>query len=184
MLGEENKPVLVYDEANGLLYPSDIRPRDDFKEKKIEEILRDKTLKVRFLTPTRIVYNGQLVKNLTFFIFLKGVISRVNDLIFLYSSIDNFEYPKDAKENLLNNDFNFRELLELSKQIEIKEDNLYWFDWKRYSKRQNRKMTLGGLMGEIIFEGNFSKFIPFLILGEYLHIGKNTTFGLGKYLIE
>ncbi|MDI7261613.1 MAG: CRISPR system precrRNA processing endoribonuclease RAMP protein Cas6, partial [Thermodesulfobacteriota bacterium] len=33
------------------------------------------------------------------------------------------------------------------------------------------------------FEGDFEPFMPFLLLGEFIHVGKGTSFGLGKYEI-
>ncbi|MCE8429907.1 MAG: CRISPR system precrRNA processing endoribonuclease RAMP protein Cas6 [Candidatus Methanoperedens sp.] len=45
------------------------------------------------------------------------------------------------------------------------------------------KLKMGGFLGEITFEGDLNEFMPFLKLGEYLHIGKGTVFGLGKYEI-
>jgi len=44
-------------------------------------------------------------------------------------------------------------------------------------------MKLGGFLGNITFEGDLKEFIPFIKLGEYIHIGKQTSFGLGKYEI-
>jgi hypothetical protein len=44
-------------------------------------------------------------------------------------------------------------------------------------------MTFGGLIGTITYAGNFDDFKPYLILGEHIHIGKNCTFGQGKYNI-
>jgi len=44
-------------------------------------------------------------------------------------------------------------------------------------------MKLGGFVGNITFEGDLKEFLPFVKLGEYIHIGKQTSFGLGKYEI-
>ena len=46
-----------------------------------------------------------------------------------------------------------------------------------------KKLKMGGFLGEITFEGDLAEFLPFLKLGEYLHIGKGTVYGLGKYEI-
>ena len=45
-------------------------------------------------------------------------------------------------------------------------------------------MKLGGLIGDIVFEGEKNLFLPYLVpifLCEELHVGKGTSFGLGKY---
>jgi CRISPR/Cas system endoribonuclease Cas6 (RAMP superfamily) len=44
-------------------------------------------------------------------------------------------------------------------------------------------MKLGGVVGEITYEGDITAFMPYLKAGEILHIGKGTSFGLGKYQI-
>ena len=59
-----------------------------------------------------------------------------------------------------------------------------WIDWERYSNRQETKMKLGGFIGSITFEGDLEPFLPFLLLGEYIHVGKGTSFGLWEYEIE
>jgi CRISPR/Cas system endoribonuclease Cas6 (RAMP superfamily) len=58
---------------------------------------------------------------------------------------------------------------------------LRWVDWERYSARQDTRMTLGGFMGTATFAGELDVFMPLLRLGEVVHVGKGTAFGLGKY---
>ena len=77
----------------------------------------------------------------------------------------------------------FKSLIEKSYEVKVKKSNLRWFDWERYSNRQETKMMMGGFKGPITFEGEFELFLPFLLLGEYIHVGKGTSFGLGKYQI-
>ena len=45
-------------------------------------------------------------------------------------------------------------------------------------------MKLGGLIGSITYEGNLDKFLPLLRIGEYIHVGKAVTFGMGRYRIK
>ena len=45
-------------------------------------------------------------------------------------------------------------------------------------------MKLGGFLGRISFKGDLEEFLPVIKAGEYLHVGKACTFGLGKYEIE
>ena len=70
-----------------------------------------------------------------------------------------------------------------AEDVEAITNNLHWIDWERYSNRQQTKMKLGGLIGEITYRGNFQKYLPLIRLGEHIHVGKATTFGLGKYKI-
>ncbi|RKY70285.1 MAG: hypothetical protein DRQ24_09550, partial [Candidatus Latescibacterota bacterium] len=67
--------------------------------------------------------------------------------------------------------------------VQVKASDLRWFDWTRYSSRQNRRMKLGGVLGEICFEGEWQSFLPFILLGEVVHVGKGTSFGLGQYAV-
>ncbi len=62
--------------------------------------------------------------------------------------------------------------------------NLVWRDWSRYSSRQQQKMSLGGVVGTWTLAGNLTPLAPFLRLGEWLHVGKEAAFGLGRYTLE
>lgn len=64
------------------------------------------------------------------------------------------------------------------------EKQLTWRDWKRYSSRQKQEMRLGGVVGTWRLEGDLAPFALFLRLGEWLHVGKETAFGLGRYTQE
>jgi len=65
--------------------------------------------------------------------------------------------------------------------------DLHWFDWTRYSSRQQQEMTLGGVLGNWTLRGStqqISSLWPWFWLGQWLHVGKNATMGLGGYKIE
>ncbi|WP_205126718.1 CRISPR system precrRNA processing endoribonuclease RAMP protein Cas6 [Nitrincola tibetensis] len=74
----------------------------------------------------------------------------------------------------------FQEIKEVANQLECQCD-MKWHDWTRYSSRQNQKMTLGGLVGKIHLSGDLDKIYPLLHIGQWIHLGKNATFGLGCY---
>lgn len=61
---------------------------------------------------------------------------------------------------------------------------LTWRDWTRYSSRQQQKMELGGVVGSWQLTGELTPFLPFLHLGQWLHVGKEAVFGLGGYRLE
>jgi CRISPR-associated endoribonuclease Cas6 len=126
-------------------------------------------LHLRFLTPTRLKFDGSLSPKPEFHILIRNLLRRISLLSYFH-----------CEEEL---GLDFKGIIERSKDIKVKKENLSWFDWERYSNRQETKMKMGGFVGSIIFEGDLEKFIPFLLLGEYIHVGKGTSFGLGKYKI-
>ena len=77
----------------------------------------------------------------------------------------------------------FQSYIEESEKVKTVSNDLQWFDWERYSTRQKQKMTLGDVPGQVKYEGNLESFMQILKLGEYIHVGKGTSFGLGRYEI-
>ena len=77
-----------------------------------------------------------------------------------------------------------RGLIDRARAIEITSHDLYWDDWSRYSGRQHTWMKFGGLLGEITYRGDLTPFLPWLALGEWMHVGGKTSFGLGRYEIQ
>ncbi len=74
----------------------------------------------------------------------------------------------------------------LARQAETLGDarNLRWHDWTRYSSRQQAEMTLGGVVGEWILEGDLRGLAAWLWLGQWIHAGKNATMGMGRYTVS
>ena len=64
------------------------------------------------------------------------------------------------------------------------EKKLKYVKWSRHSSRQGQKIELPGLIGYWHIQGQLKCFLPALYLCEQLHVGKNTTLGLGKYIID
>ena len=128
------------------------------------------TLTVRLLTPTRITHKGQITDQLDFHIFWRRLIGRISASAYFHCG-----------ESL---DLDFKGLIAQAETVETVENTLRWKDWTRYSSRQNQKMQLGGLIGSVTYAGDLEAFLPFVALGKFLHVGKNATFGLGKYRVE
>lgn len=54
----------------------------------------------------------------------------------------------------------------------------------RYSKRKDEKMILRGLKGYVLLKGLSQELLELLLIGELIHIGKNTSFGFGRYHLK
>lgn len=80
-------------------------------------------------------------------------------------------------------DWHFSQLAEQASAVDEQKD-LKWQDWTRRSARQQQTMKLGGVIGDWTLRGNITPFLPALHIGQWLHIGKETVFGLGRYELE
>lgn len=129
--------------------------------------IKNDKLMLNFVTPLRLIEHRKLVSNINFNLLIDKLLQRINAI---------YKYHCDTKKVI-----DSEELLSLSNSINTSFNNLHWQDWERYSNRQKTKMLFGGLVGNIIFKGNFNEFLPYINLGSYIHIGKNCTFGQGKY---
>lgn len=74
----------------------------------------------------------------------------------------------------------------LAMRAESLEDDraLRWVDWTRYSSRQRQTMTLGGVVGTWSLRGDVAPLLPWLWLGQWLHVGKEAVMGMGGYRLE
>ena len=127
------------------------------------------TIELTFKTPLRIKFQNRLEASLPFHILIRAVLRRIASL---YNYHGNGEPPLD-----------YRGLVERAKDIEIKSSALRWFDWKRYSNKQDQRMLMGGIIGKVEYAGDLRPFIPLISFCEKVHVGKQTSFGLGKIVI-
>ena len=159
----------VYDSDSQMVRNLDNALTFDDIVRKAESLPTDE-LTLRLLTPTRITHEGTLTDELPFHVFWRRLIGRISALAYFHCG-----------ESL---ELDFKGLIEKAMSVETTDSTLRWKDWTRYSSRQDRKMQLGGLVGRVTYRGDLAEFVPFAALGAFLHLGKNATFGLGKYRID
>lgn len=124
------------------------------------------TITVRLETPRRLKYQNTLQAQLPFHVLLRAVLRRIASLGTSF----------EAGEPRLD----YRGLVGRAQQVETVQADLQWLDWRRYSNRQDQAMLMGGLTGSVTYEGNLAELQPLFAFAEQVHIGKATTFGLGK----
>jgi hypothetical protein len=127
-------------------------------------------LTLDLLTPTRLVANGVLVKRLTFPVFLRRLLRRLTDLTRTAMG----SHPG----------FDYEALLRQAEDVRVTEDRTRWVDVPSYSSRQSRFTPIGGLLGELTFEGDLKPFAPWLLWGLVAHVGKDATKGGGWYRLR
>ena len=127
-------------------------------------------LTIHLKTPLRFKHRNHLSDKLPFHLLVRTMLRRVDALFTIYGH---------GKPNL-----DFRGLIERAGAVKIASSDLRWSDWRRYSQRQSRAMQMGGLAGSVTYTGDLAEFMPLINCCETLHIGKQTTFGLGKIRLE
>ena len=120
-----------------------------------------------FLTPTRLQVQGRLVEEPGFRALTFAMLRRTLELASFHVSGAEI-------------DWHFRPLLDLASRVSVVRSDLRWQELHRYSNRQERKISLGGFVGTLKLEGDLVPFGPLLRTAEVLHLGKETTFGLGR----
>lgn len=155
---------LVYDYHEQLVH-TDFE-RDNLFAFEREEIKR---VLVRFITPSALKVNGRVSRAIDFPVLLKAVARRVKALSYYHNGKTDDFYHFD---------------LEKAKDIRTVQSALEPYCWKRYSNRQQQEINFDGFIGSLEFAGDLSPFIPLLRMGEVVHVGRGTVYGMGKYLIE
>lgn len=124
---------------------------------------------LEFITPTSIKVDGKWTSNLTFEHLIRNLLRRIRFLSYFHCG-----------EDL---DIDAHALLKAADGI-THQSHLRWLRKDRYSYRAEKSIPMGGFTGPIRFEGDLQPFLPFIFLGEYLHIGHHTAFGFGQYRIN
>lgn len=123
---------------------------------------------LEFVTPTHVIHHGKPIIELTWEMFFRGLLRRASLLAEVHGGT---KWELDYK-NLIDT---------ACSTVKLKSRNLEWQDWERYSNRQERRMKFWGFVGTVVFEGKLQPYLPLIKLGEYLHLGSKTSFGMGKY---
>ena len=132
-----------------------------------------RTATLRFITPVRLKYASKLATPELFSprLFFHAVIGRIEALMAFHQG-----------ERLT---VDFRALLDAASSLEMSRASLRWQDWTRFSARQNTKMAMGGLLGEVTLHGPALETLwPYLFLASICHVGKGTSMGLGQVEVE
>ena len=127
------------------------------------------SLTLKLVTPLRLMANGSIARDIDFHHIFRSALRRISNLMYFHCD----------KELCVD----FKGLIERAEKVKTVRKELSWYDWERYSFRQSIRINMGGLTGTLSVEGELGEFLPFIALGEYIHIGKGTSFGLGKIRI-
>ena len=163
----KNEPIL--DQNNILMAHYRIQTIGDYVRFRTEQIRINEgseRMLMFFYTPLSQKYKGEFLTEFQ----MDAIIKSIQRRIFL---LDCFE-GIDGEEQY--------DMLLPSPKIEYQQP--VFTKVMRYSSRQDRKMPLRGIRGEILLSDVSNLVLPYLAAGELIHIGKNTSFGFGRYMLR
>ncbi|EIC21523.1 Uncharacterized conserved protein (DUF2276) [Thiorhodovibrio frisius] len=161
----------IFNAANGQLIPLETSPPPAPPP-------RPEPLEFELLTPLRIKRGGQYVSQhqLDSRALLGSLIARIALLQELYPD------PSEGTKLSLPDMDHLKQAVD---QVRIEHHELEWVDWTRWSSRQATHMQLGGLLGSLRLTGQgLDQLWPLIVLGQWVHLGKQSSFGLGCYRVK
>jgi len=117
---------------------------------------------VTIMTPMRIMSEGGLLREVSFSPFIRALLRRISSMVYYYGDEEEAEV-----------DFKW-----LAGQSHATGAVAADFRWVEEGSRWS------GLLGSGTFTGVLPEFHPFLLAGEYLHVGKGASFGLGAFRVN
>lgn len=130
------------------------------------------TVPLEFLTPTRLIDQGQLVHKPHFRPLLQRLLERLSSLARTFS-----DTPLEL---------DFGALIEQAKEVRLVQDETRWVELESYSTRLRRTTPIGGFVGRATYQAEddpMGKILKWLIWGQFTHVGKNAVKGDGWYRI-
>ena len=124
------------------------------------------TIALEFFTPTSIKVDGRWTRTLTFEHLIRNLLRRIRFLSYFHCGED---LDVDAPA-----------LIDAARAVKHVFDG-HWLRADRWSYRAESSVPMSGFIGRVRFTGELAPFLPFIYLGEYLHIGHHTAFGHGQY---
>lgn len=150
---------------NGEIYPDRLFLFSAVELQKTCELQPD-TVAISIETPLRLLQEGRPLRELSFSPFIRSLFRRISSLAYYYGGGEM--------------ELDYKWLSNRSTIIENRCSDFHWVDWNGHPGSGR----LSGIVGKGVFNGDLLDFYPFLLLGQYFHVGKGASFGLGKYRLE
>jgi hypothetical protein len=125
---------------------------------------------VDFVTPVRLKSEGRLHTRPEFHVLYRALLRRASALNTCYG-----EEPWET---------DFAGLAGAARSVGLVAATTQSTWRSRYSSRQARDVDLLGCEGQVAYAGDLRPYWPLLQLGEVMHVGKSSTFGLGRYVLR
>lgn len=131
----------------------------------------DEIERVRFATPVRLRRQGNYLNRMDWPFFFGSLVRRLEALHCIFNEGDLL-----GKDRWLALQAGFSKINGIT-------DRLRWYDLKRYSNRQRRKVPMGGLFGDVDLSDSPAWLGEWWRAAAVVHVGKGAAMGLGKIKI-
>ncbi len=163
----QNHPLLEGDAVHMLNYR--IQTLGEYADYRIRRMNRTGCQnRLVFHTPAALKYRGKFLEEYHIEAIWDAVLRRI--------------YMLECFEEITQNVYNIDEFKTLILPDIVKQE-VGRVGIQRYSSTQDRKMVLNGIKGYIELRQVPEQMLPWLFAGELIHIGKNTSFGFGRYSV-
>jgi hypothetical protein len=167
---------LIYSTEDHIFRATESTSADEWINTRVQQLLNGngngaaQRVTIRFLTPTFLRADGEVVRQPEFHQLFKRLRDRINALGAFFG-----DGPLDV---------DFRGLGERAEKVRTVSAQTNWVDRFRTSSRTHDRHELSGFVGDATYEGELAEFLPWLALGELAHVGKHTAWGNGWFEIE
>jgi CRISPR-associated endoribonuclease Cas6 len=168
-LTPQGQTTVVYESKDGVVRPPQAHLTWSLLVERAAAFKGRQETTIQFLTPTTLKAEGEMVTVPQFHHLLKRLRDRANALSYFYGG-----------ETL---DLDFKAFGQKAEQVKTVSIASRWIDRSRRTRRGDQQ-DLSGFVGEVTYRGDLEPFIPLLLLGEYIHVGKNAAFGNGWYRLK
>ncbi len=128
-------------------------------------------LTIEFLTPTRLTDEKRTLRRPAFRPLFQRLLERLSALARTFS-----DTPLDL---------DFRALVDQAQAVETLADETRWVELESYSTRKGGRTPMSGFVGQATFQTtDWTPFVPWLIWGQFTHVGKDAVKGNGQYRIK
>lgn len=127
-------------------------------------------VRITLHTPLRLKQRNSLQRDLPFHVLIRAGLRRIAALEDAYGRGE----P----------DLDYTGLVDRALQVKVERAQLRWRELFRWSNRQRKKVSLGGLGGSIVYRGALGEFLPILRYCRMVNVGKQTAFGLGRISVH
>lgn len=128
--------------------------------------------RLRLLTPAWLEVGGRLWDGAAFLPLVTSIFRRASALCALYGEVDEAEQGR------------LPELMEAARGVVVEARRVRQMGWARHSDQAGRGHPMRGLIGELRCAGLTGPLWSVLRAAQEVHVGKGTSFGLGRLLAE